>query len=1126
MKLICISILLSLCLCSEKIINFKTNLEIINAKVIDKAIKDSEYDIPLKTFLLHVGNHSSIDIDINILKKRTIRAGEDISNSFVLDRFTKYSTKSQNKNTINYYLSEPIFMRGVKVIQVAVSPYYYNQLSGDISLYDEFEVVVNVDEVELNSEIPLSADFNQLISSLVVNYNSNSREINLKPCILFICGGNSLDQSSLQELIQWRKELGYEVHAVEVSDIGSSTGAIVSYIQDAYNNWLNPPEHIVLVGDTSGSYEIPYFSTTWGASDYDYTLIEGDDLFPEMSIGRISANGSTDLANIINKTLIYEKASYMDFTGSGWYERAALNADPSSSGNSTIITNEYIEELLMQNGFDDVQTNYGSGNYANWMQNQLSEGILYFNYRGYIGTSGFGSGNINNANNGFMNPFATFITCSTGDFNYTSLSEDFIRAGSVTDPKGAVAAVGTATSSTHTAPNNIVQMGIYEGIFSKGLETAGAALVNGKITLYNTYISGSSSTVDNFTHWNNLMGDPVLKLWTDTPSQIMPGHPDLINWGTNYIEITALDSDGVPIQNAWITLSKDEWSQSLSACSDMNGLASFYIDYSNTSDITVTISKRNHVPYQSVIPVSDNQTEILINSYYVEDSSSENDDSINAGETLNLFLEIESSMFLNQGAFTASINSLSDNVEMVSSSIDFNLQESNILGPFTLSTGYIIDNEVIDLHLNISDDWSSWDYLLSFTSSEAFFDLSNFEWDGGNVAPNSSSALNLSIINNGSEIIDSQLQVLVYTENNLVDIINAEQIFNEAGINEVLVLEPITVSFNNNIINGSNISFFITVSSDDFMQTIPFDIITGSVNQNDPLGPDSYGYFIYDMYDYGYDLMPDYNWIEIDPNEGGQGIDLQISDGGNGNNIANSTKYVDLPFEFSFYGELYNQISVSANGWLSFGQTNMESFRNYPIPGAGGPSPMIAAFWDDLVTNNQSGVYYFYNEDEQFFIIEWSNMRTFNQNSLETFQIILYDSVTPTGDDEIKIQYKEFNNTSSSNSYHPVYSTVGIENHTGNIGLEYTFNNQYPIAANILTDESALFITTRNTNVYNLGDVNQDDSADILDIILIVNHILNVQSLSNLGEYLADVNQNSLINILDVILLINLILET
>ena len=107
------------------------------------------------------------------------------------------------------------------------------------------------------------------------------------------------------------------------------------------------------------------------------------------------------------------------------------------------------------------------------------------------------------------------------------------------------------------------------------------------------------------------------------------------------------------------------------------------------------------------------------------------------------------------------------------------------------------------------------------------------------------------------------------------------------------------------------------------------------------------------------------------------------------------------------------------------------------------------------------------------------------------FQIILYDAVTPTGDDEIKIQYKEFNNTSSFNYYHPVYSTVGIENHWGDIGLEYTYNNQYPVAAMPLSDQSALFITTRNTNVYNLGDVNQDNVPDVVDIILIINHILN-----------------------------------
>ena len=35
----------------------------------------------------------------------------------------------------------------------------------------------------------------------------------------------------------------------------------------------------------------------------------------------------------------------------------------------------------------------------------------------------------------------------------------------------------------------------------------------------------------------------------------------------------------------------------------------------------------------------------------------------------------------------------------------------------------------------------------------------------------------------------------------------------------------------------------------------------------------------------------------------------------------------------------------------------MESFRNYTFPGPGGPSPMVAVFWDDLKTTNGGEVY-------------------------------------------------------------------------------------------------------------------------------------------------------------------------
>ena len=60
-----------------------------------------------------------------------------------------------------------------------------------------------------------------------------------------------------------------------------------------------------------------------------------------------------------------------------------------------------------------------------------------------------------------MLPFVAVLTCGTGDFAGTSLSESFFKAGTASNPKGAVAAVGTSTTGTHTLFNNIVDMGIF-----------------------------------------------------------------------------------------------------------------------------------------------------------------------------------------------------------------------------------------------------------------------------------------------------------------------------------------------------------------------------------------------------------------------------------------------------------------------------------------------------------------------------------------------------------------------------------------------------------------------------------------------------------------------------------------
>ena len=129
-----------------------------------------------------------------------------------------------------------------------------------------------------------------------------------------------------------------------------------------------------------------------------------------------------------------------------------------------------------------------------------------------------------------------------------------------------------------------------------------------------------------------------------------------------------------------------------------------------------------------------------------------------------------------------------------------------------------------------------------------------------------------------------------------------------------------------------------------------------------------------------------------------------------------------------------------------------------------GPSPMIAPFWDDLATHSGGGIYTWYDRNNHCFVIEWYNLKNgSNGSSLETFQVILYDqSMYPTslGDGPIKFQYQTFNNVDmSTGNRHGCYATIGIEDHSGTVGLEYTFNNVYPTAASPLGNQRALYIT-------------------------------------------------------------------
>jgi len=69
------------------------------------------------------------------------------------------------------------------------------------------------------------------------------------------------------------------------------------------------------------------------------------------------------------------------------------------------------------------------------------------------------------------------------------------------------------------------------------------------------------------------------------------------------------------------------------------------------------------------------------------------------------------------------------------------------------------------------------------------------------------------------------------------------------------------------------------------------------------------------------------------------------------------------------------------------------------------------------------------------------------------------------------------------------------------------------------------FILNIEMSVSSDGDINEDGSCNIQDIILIISHIIGSAFLSDDQAALADMNDDGAIDIMDIIMVINVIIE-
>jgi hypothetical protein len=942
------------------------------------------------------------------------------------------------------------------------------KVDGNSSVIESLDYdIIGIGSREQPEEI--SPAFYEAYKNLAANFETSYlANLPLKQPAMLIISHNGLD-NQVNHFARWKRARGIDITVINKETIGNNPNStqIKNYITDYYNNAANKPDYLMLIGDVGGSYSLPTFYAVVAndATDLPYGIMSGSDYFPEILVGRISISSSYNLATIFNKTINYEKTPYMAETD--WYMRGSAFAGNYATSLPIPITpvlmSRWLADLWYEVGYAEVDTVFwwpGDGGYGTTqIATYLNRGQQYVNYRGWGDANGwhypqFYVSNLSQIQNGQMTPIVSSFVCNTGDFANQTINpcfgEYWMRMGTPTSTNGAVAFLGPSDLYTSTEFNNILSSGYHWGIQKEGIRNFAAALLRGKIQMYHNYPNdrGQGGWVQHYFMVYNILSDPSMDVKVHIPAEINVSLPETISQTTNYLEFSAPGLSG-----GFATVTRDEVDFNTVQIHDDHVF--FPLDIDEVGDLLVTVYKADHIPHIQTIEVMAADGVGLIDyEFNFQDDNVPTPLSVtislkNLGDTavsnVTGTLSSNASEFVTIDEPTVSFGNI-DSEEVVSA--DFGIEISP----------EIPRHSVIQFTLDVSptEDHAKFQYI----TGGIVFELDNYTVDSSNgfLDPGETANIDVTISNIG-EFDAPDVTAIVYPQTEAVTLTNNNIQFGDIAAGGTGVA-TMNVSAAADTYIG-RLAYFILELTDGEgrIAEVMFSITIGEVTNTAPMGPDAYGYFAYDSHDTDYPQAPVYDWIDIDPNNGGPGSDQWLGD--------DDSMVMDLPFTFRYYGRAYDEVTICSNGWITFIPTWEKNFRNWRIPSPLAPKGIIAPFWDDLKgldeVDNEVRVAWWHDETNNRFVISWLDaysIANLTPSGLEKLQLILEPNDNDDGD--IIFQYHTvWNQNITRNS-----STTGIMNHARSTGLEYSYAGVHAPSATPLQAGLAIRFTTSSPDNY------------------------------------------------------------
>ncbi|MCR3884960.1 MAG: C25 family cysteine peptidase, partial [Methanothrix sp.] len=368
--------------------------------------------------------------------------------------------------------------RDLDVVELQMNPVAFNPASGELRVYDHLRVRIDYEGATLE-ERRAEPKFSRMYRDVILNYDAldlvvaeakaSEREL---PLIgdagidgprassdlvkyLSIRHEGQASYESVSPLLEMRAERGLPFVSYSFPSSSTPSAADVKEVIAAVYGSHPELEYVLIVGDID---RLPW-NSDWGGfpGDYWYGCIAGDDLYPEVAVGRISAEDDGEVVEQVNKILSYE----MRQPSGGWRPKVLLVAHAQDAPGKyqgckeSIRTASYARPFVFETAYGANPAEGGDGaNNADVML-AIDSGVGIVNYRGHGGYTYWGSGwnyagesygtaEAHALEKGLMTPIIFSIACYNAALDHSGecLGEAFVK-----DDGSAVAFIGASRPS-------------------------------------------------------------------------------------------------------------------------------------------------------------------------------------------------------------------------------------------------------------------------------------------------------------------------------------------------------------------------------------------------------------------------------------------------------------------------------------------------------------------------------------------------------------------------------------------------------------------------------------------------------------------------------------------------------